>query len=277
MSTATYFASSKTTCPVCGCEIYREELRADHRRLIVDEFTSELRYTYKSTEEFGMVSPLLYPITVCPKCFYAAFKGDFDKPKKEHINAIARQQNTRHVQLKKIIPDANFNNERRLAEGVASYYYAMLCYECVSDDFSPIFKQALCALRAAWLLSDLDTTDPNSNWSLLMRVFYRKARFLYALTLEQEETKNKTLPDDFPLGPDAYKDFGFEGVLYITSILELNWGPRGDPIVREQRLQDAKKRLSQIFGLGKSSKQKPSALLKYSQWLFNLINKEVAH
>ena len=270
-----YYASEKLSCPVCEQGFRREELHTGRGRLSVDKLTPELRHTYAPIEG-AVVTPAIYSITVCPRCLYAAFKTDFLRTFKPGLlETIHRRQNQRRESMESIAPGIDFSDERTLLGGVVSYYYAMQCYDGMPPESCPAFRQALCALRAAWLLGDLHRQQPGNNWDVLMRVFYRKARFLYKRSLDLEEREQAAIPDDLNLGPDTDKNYGFDGILYIASVLELNWGPRDIIKVRAKNLEVAKMRLSRIFGLGKISKLKPSVLLEHSQRVFALVNKEL--
>jgi uncharacterized protein (DUF2225 family) len=63
------------------------------------------------------------------------------------------------------------------------------------------------------------------------------------------------------LGPDIDKDYGYDGVLYLNGLLDLLYGPREDKEKRIKDLTTAKRYVAKIFGMGRASKKKPSALL----------------
>ena len=85
----TYFSKEELTCPICDSHFNGEEMRMGGGRLSAGELTDELRRRYQPTQKYGKVNPLLYPITVCPNCLYAA--DDFDYlsiPQKSFENTV---------------------------------------------------------------------------------------------------------------------------------------------------------------------------------------------
>ena len=73
----TYFSRTQTRCPICDTAFAREEMRTGRGRLIAGSLTDELRRNYEPSRKFGKVNPLLYPVTVCPSCYYGAYERDF--------------------------------------------------------------------------------------------------------------------------------------------------------------------------------------------------------
>jgi hypothetical protein len=76
-------------------------------------------------------------------------------------------------------------------------------------------------------------------------------------------------------GPDLDKNYGYDGLLYITGLLEYRYGPRGDKERRLKSLENAKRIVSKLFGTGKASKNKPSAILDKARELYDEMNKEI--
>jgi len=75
------------------------------------------------------------------------------------------------------------------------------------------------------------------------------------------------------LGPDTDKNWGYEGVLYITAVLTLKVGSKEtDPQKRMENLEKCKRYLSRLFGSGKTSKSKPGELLDKTKDIYNKIN-----
>ncbi len=73
----TFFEKKQTVCPVCDGKFYREDLLSGGGRLIASDLTPELRRLYEPSRKFGEVSPLVYPVTVCPTCYFSSFAADF--------------------------------------------------------------------------------------------------------------------------------------------------------------------------------------------------------
>jgi hypothetical protein len=274
-STLTFFSKKPTVCPVCETTFYREELRTGRGRLIAGELTHELRRQYEPSQKYGQVYPLIYPVTVCPNCYYAAYQQDFLQLPDEARGKLDEDRTRRLESSHEIFGDLDYTQPRDLPEGVASYFFAVMCYEFFPAEFSPTFKQGLSSLRAAWLCNDLHRRSPQENWDYLAQVFYRKARFFYEYSVELEQSGEEALPQNFPLGPDLDKNYGYDGVLYLVGLLDYRYGSRQDPEQRKMALQRAKRTVAKIFGMGKASKNKPAAILDNSREVYQQIANEL--
>jgi hypothetical protein len=73
----TFFEKKQTACPVCDSKFFQEDLLSGGGRLIAGDLTKELRRRYEGSRKYGEVRPLLYAVTVCPVCYFAAFPQDF--------------------------------------------------------------------------------------------------------------------------------------------------------------------------------------------------------
>lgn len=268
-----FYAKEATRCPVCDASFKREELFSG--RVNADELTDELHRTYKPLHAFGEVYPLIYEIEVCPSCFTAAFRPDF-MPMATKLAPVLRERIEHRVdEVQKIFSGLDYQGQRGLLEGAASYYLAMMCYEHAGKDFSPTIKSALAALRAAWLCGDLHKKSPNENWDYVAGLFYRKARFYYRVALEREQSGKEPYSSARNLGPDTDKNYGHEGVLYMSAILELKYGPREDHEARLRRLAESKIAVARMFGLGKKTKSKPGPLLDKARELYDRLKLEL--
>jgi uncharacterized protein len=274
-ASVTFFTKNPIVCPICEEKFYREEMRTGRGRMIAGKLTEELRRTYEPSKKFGEVFPLIYIVTVCPACLYAAYPADFSELKEPQKERLIEDTPKRTETIGKVFPRLNFNESRTLEEGVASYYLAMSCYDGRSKDISPTFKQGLSSLRAAWLCGDLHRQYPSENYEYLARVFYRKARFFYTLAVEKEQNGHEALSGTAHLGPDQDKNYGYDGVLYLTGYLEYQYGPRTDPQKRRQSLERAKRTVAKIFGMGRASKDKPAAILDNAREVYEKIAHEL--
>lgn len=275
MSDLTYFSKTPIECPVCETKFYREELRTGRGRLNAGELTKELRRTYLPSQKYGEVYPLIYPVTVCPGCYYAAYHPDFLELPEESFDAIRAEEHKRISNVQRLFETVDFTAPRRLQEGCASYYLATTSYEHFGRAVSPVFKQGLSCLRAAWLCNDLHRKRPNDNFDYLAKVFYRKARFFYTYAVELEQKGQQTMSAARHLGPDLDKNYGYDGVLYLTGLLEFRHGPSSDPEKRVQALGRAKRTVARIFGMGRASKDKPAAILDNAREVYEEITKEL--
>jgi Uncharacterized protein conserved in bacteria len=269
----TYTSKEPIACPVCEASFNREELFSG--RVNAGDLTDELHRTYIPTHNYGEVHPLVYELTVCPACWYSAYKGDFSalSPK---VAAILKEETPKRIEAsQRVFGPADFSSPRGLMEGAASYYLAMLCYEHCTKEASPAIKQGLSALRAAWLCGYLDKKHSGENYAYAARVFYGKARFLYRLAVELEQKGKEQLTTVKWLGPDTDKNYGFEGVLYLSAILELKYGPRDDEAKRMELLDGSKRTIAKMFGIGRKSKSKPGPLVDKVRDLYEQLKKEL--
>ncbi|WP_319477137.1 DUF2225 domain-containing protein [Marispirochaeta aestuarii] len=272
MNKTSFFSKKPISCPVCGSSFHREEMLTGSGRLIAGNLTEELRRLYEVNKKFGEVNPLVYPITVCPSCFFAAYPADFSDVPVESVPELKKNSEKRVAVIRPIFPELEFREPRSLKEGVAAYYFALMCYDYFPKFTAPTIKQGLSSLRAAWLCNDLHTAMPNENYDYMARLFYRKARFFYTLAVEYESDGTESLGNAGNLGPDLDKNYGYDGVLYLASYLEYMYGPQEDPEKREKSLHLAKRIVARIFGMGKATKSKPEAILNCSRDLFDSIN-----
>lgn len=268
-------AKQKTQCPVCGQEFQREELLSGGGRMNAGELTKELHRQYLPTERYGYVYPMIYPVTVCPRCYFAAYGKDFENPGKDSIGPLKDDQPNRIQQCRDLLPQMDFDEDRGLEQGVASYLLAMLSYEHMKADHFPTFRQGLSALRAAWLCMEAHKRNGKDNWDYLAQVFYRKAAFFYAQTVEKDQNGKETSSQLSQFGPDVDQNYGFDGVIYLAALLEFSYGQRNNPEVRGETLKRARSTVSRIVGMGKSSKSKPGVLLDHSRDLHKDIKDEL--
>jgi hypothetical protein len=271
----TFFSKNHIVCPVCESKFYREDLLSGGGRLIAGSLTDELRRQYEPSKKFGEVFPLVYPLTVCPECYFSAWPADFSSLTQEEINRLVNDTERRHKQAAMISETLNFSENRTLAEGICSYYMAMLSCEFFGKDKVPVFKQGLAALRAAWLCNSMHAKFPADNWDYLAQVFYRKAAYFYNRTIELEQEGQQSLDPHFNPGPDVDNNFGYDGILYLTAMLEFKYGAREEAERRKKSLLAAKTIISKIFGMGKASKDKPTVILENTKILYERINKEL--
>ena len=151
----------------------------------------------------------------------------------------------------------------------------MASYDHFPKYYLPTFKRGLCALRSAWLFNDLHRKFPSENYEYLSQLFYRKAAFYYKLTLEKDQKGEEALKPKMNYGPDTDKNYGYDGILYISGILEYKYGPKKDPEKRKKSLEDVRRMFSKLFGIGKASKDKPSTILDKAKDLYFKIGQEL--
>lgn len=274
-SKVSFFSKTPVQCPVCDTGVYREELRTGGGRLIAGDLTPELRRKYEPSKKYGSVYPLIYPVMVCPNCYYSVFQKDFDFPEGELAGKLKDDSERRKTSISKVFDYLEFDEPRNLKEGIASYFFAMMCYDHFPPDKSPTIRRGLCALRAAWLSLDLHRAFPGDNYDYLGNIFYRKARFYYTLAVEYEQNGKEGMAAAGALGPDLDKNYGYDGVLYLAAYLEYTHGPQDDPEARKKALENAKRTVARIFGMGRASKNKPVVILESAKELHAKIGEEV--
>jgi uncharacterized protein (DUF2225 family) len=270
-----FLSRKEYTCPVCNATFHKEELLSGGGRLIAGSLTDELHRIYEPSLKYGEVYPLAYQAAVCPECWFASMDGDFaDLPEKSRA-LVWNHRERRVADTELIFPGIDFHKPRGLAEGAASQYLVIRCYEYYGKDFSPTIKQGLAALRAAWLLDDMDKKNPNQHYDWLALLFRRKAQYLYNEAISREQGGKETLSGMKAFGPDTDKNYAYEGVLYLCAYLRCKYGPSSDPEQRKVSLEDARRTIAKIFGMGKSSKGKPGPFMDNARKIYDAINKEL--
>lgn len=269
----TFIAKESTTCPVCGASFKREELFSG--RVNAGDLTDELHRTYIPMQAFGAVRPLVYEVTVCPSCWFAAYKPDFAGLPRRYADPLKDATSARIDGAQRVYGPLDFNEPRGLIEGAASYYLAMICYDGLPKEYTPAIKQGISSLRSAWLCNELERERPGENFGLAAGAFYQKARFLYRLAVELDQKGKEQLSSAKWLGPDTDKNYGYEGVLYLSAVLELEYGPREDAVKRVASLDDSKRTLAKMFGLGKKSRSKPGPLVDKVRDLYDKLKAEL--
>jgi uncharacterized protein (DUF2225 family) len=271
----TFFEKKQTVCPVCNAKFFREDLLSGGGRLIAGNLTKELRRLYDPSKKFGEVRPLLYPIVVCPVCYFSTFPQDFTAMPESRLKKAEVNSDERRESISQIFPQLDFTSPRTLREGVASYYFAVMCYDFFDKRANPTYKAGLAALRAAWLLGDLHQIEPGENWDHLSLLFYRKATFYYRLALEREGSGQEPFDAQLAFGPDLDKNYGYYGVIYLTAYLDFCYGGRSDSEGRVAALQYDRRMMAKIFGVGKSSKNRPAAILDNAKEVYEQMGVEL--
>lgn len=269
-----FYSKQKVHCNVCNKDFQKEEMLSGGGRMIAGNLTDELRRNFEPSIKYGPVYPLLYSVGACPNCHTSLFWNDIPLLQ-DHgvIRSLLDDESKRRKSVESIFPHYNLQHERTLYDGAAAYYLALLTYEKLPKQFSPTIKKAQICLRLAWLCGDLENTCPNRNFAYIQKRFYQKAMFFYQEALEFETTKVESIAGISNFGPDIDKNYGYDGVIYLCGLLEYKYGQSTNFQERLKKLEDYKRAIARIFGLGKSSKAKPGPLLEHSRNLYdNLTN-----
>jgi uncharacterized protein (DUF2225 family) len=262
-----------TKCPICKNEFHREELLSGGGRLIVGNLTDELRRMYEKNDKFGVIYPMAYVLTVCPRCLYTAYPKDFEKVDSDEIERIRDKSQARVNTLKKFFGNVSFESDRNLVLGAASYMLSVDVYHLRNKTCAPTFKKAMSSIRAAWLTSDLASQFPDKPFKKISFFFYKKAYQFYDLSLEFAQNGKEPMDSVGNMGPDTDKNWGYDGMLYMYAILTVKIGAR-EPDLKKRidNFEHTKRYLSRIFGMGKSSKDKPSLILDMTRDLYDKMN-----
>ena len=265
-----YWSKNRCHCPVCQNNFEREEMLSGSGRMSAGELTDELHRVFEPSAKYGQIYPVIYSIGACPKCHTALFWSDFEEIQDNNsLNALLADSKNRKEIVNNMFPYYELTRERNLLDGAAMYYLALLSYEKVDLSYAPTMKRAIISLRLAWICRDLQKIVPEHNYDYAAEVFYRKAQFFYEQTLINETQRIETIAKITNFGPDIDKNYGYDGVIYLNSLLEYKYGQKEDMQMRYKKLDANKRSIARIFGLGKSSKSKPGPLLEKSRDLYD--------
>ena len=272
----TFLSKREYFCPLCDTMFHKEELYSGGGRLNAGPLTKELRQLYIPTAKYGEIFPVVYHALVCPDCWFASMENDFSNvpANKKEIAINDRENRMKDAAL--IFPNLDFHENRTLMEGAASQYLVLRCYDYYNKDASPTIKQGLASLRCAWLLDELHKKFPEQNYDWVATLFRKKAEFLYNEALAREQSGKETLSGIKDLGPDTVRGPGYEGMLYLCAYLRYNFGTSQNAEERKTALEDARRTISKLFGMGKASKDKPGAFLELARSLYDTINQDLA-
>ena len=272
-----FWSKEKVQCPVCQKMFDKEEMLSGSGRMNAGELTDELHRNFIPTERYGEIFPIIYKIGACPSCHTALFWDDFHIiDDKNSLDSLLNTSSERKAAVELIFPHYDLKHQRTLFDGAAMHYLALQCYTHIDPKYTPTAKCAILSLRLAWLCKDLNRLVPNHNYDYVAEVFYRKALFFYQQTLIKETTGEESVGTIANLGPDIDKNYGYDGIIYLCGLLEYKYGQRDDMALRGKKLDEYKRSIARIFGLGKSSKNKPSALLEHARALYEQLTKELS-
>jgi hypothetical protein len=271
----TFQSKEEYTCPICETAFNREELLSGSGRLIAGKLTDELHRHYEPSAKYGEVYPLIYQATVCPECWFASMDKDFSDFPKASLSMAQKDKDGRIADTQQIFPDCDFRRSRDIFSGTASLYLVLRCYEYFTKEYSPTIKQGIAALRTGWMLEELHRKYPGQHYDWLTLLFKKKANFLYTDAIRREQEGKENLSGLKVFGPDTDKNYGYEGTLYLTALLKFKYSFLENPALRAPALAEAKRIIAKIFGVGKSSKNKPGPLLEHARNLYENIGKEL--
>jgi uncharacterized protein len=271
---ASFRAKENTQCPICKENHQKEQMFQGGGRLIAGKLTKELRRLYEKNKKFGRINPNDYVMTVCPKCFYAAFPKDWGVSN-EDMGKLKMATNDRKASLERILGPLDFYQDRTLVTGAASFLLAIDCYQLRNVSIAPTPKKAVAAMKAAWYFDDLHSEFPNLSYDKVRDLLYQKATKWYLSTLELMQSGHEPVDNAAGiLGPDTDQNWGFDGVIYLNAFLTLKYREQmaSTPEAQKELLVKAKRILAKLYGSGKSSKSKPSAILELARESYDELN-----
>jgi uncharacterized protein len=271
----TFFSKNAIQCPVCMSKFHREEMHTGGGRLSAGKLKDDLRRMYEPSKKYGELTPLIYVIVTCPSCYYSTMPEDFNQPTEPAKKALEESTAERRKAAFLIFDRIDFSQARELKEGIASYLFALMSYDQFEKRFSPTIKRGICSLRAAWLCDDMHRKFPGENFDNVAQIFYKKARFYYTLAIEREQRGEELLSGVKNMGPDIDKNYGYEGLLYLSGLLEYIYGPKKEVKKRMELLVMIKRTISKIHGVGRASKDKPSTILEKAKTLYDKVGEEI--
>jgi uncharacterized protein len=262
-----------TKCPICGYEFFQEKMLTGGGRLIAGKLTDELRRLYEENKKVGKIYPLAYYMMVCPRCLFTAAPGDFNNVHPDDVCKIRAASQTRIDTVKKFFGPLSFESDRSLAHAAASFMLAVDIYSLRDKKVAPTFKRAISSIRAAWLFDDLSKEKPQGPYKKISDFFYAKSYVFYGSVLDLLTSGAEPVEAAGNLGPDMDKNWGYEGILYLYSTLTVKLGSKEPDIKKRiENFEKTKRMLSKVFGSGKSSKDKPGALIDMTRDQYDKIN-----
>ncbi|MDR1840220.1 MAG: DUF2225 domain-containing protein [Treponema sp.] len=271
----TFQSKKEYECPACKVEFRKEELLSGGGRLIAGKLTEELHRLYEPSAKYGELFPLVYNSIVCPECWFSSTEPDFSLLPPENVKKVLNDREKRIKETELVFPNIDFSENRTLMEGAASQYLTLRCYDYYNKQTSPTIKQGIASLRCAWLLDELNKKYPEQHYDWLGTLFRKKAQYLYNEALAREQSGKETLSGLKIFGPDTDKNYSYEGMLYICAYLRFKYGPAHNAEERKFSLEDARRTIAKLFGMGKASKDKPGAFLELARKLYDTLNGEL--
>ena len=270
-----FMSKKEYSCPACGASFHKEELLSGGGRLIAGALTMELHRLFEPSAKYGEVYPLVYHAVVCPECWFASQEADFPNLPEARRGDALKDRDRRKSDTRLIFPDTDFSQPRTLVEGAASQYLVLRCYDFYGKTTSPTIKQGLAAIRTAWLLDDLDRKLPGQHYDWLATLFRKKAEYFYFEALTREQNGKEPMSGLKSFGPDLDKNYSYEGMLYMCAYLRYKYGPSHNDEERKASLEDARRTIAKLFGMGRKSKDKPGAFLELARKVYDTINAEL--
>ncbi|MBI4180068.1 DUF2225 domain-containing protein [bacterium] len=209
----------ETACPVCGSKFQSENIRQNKlMQVTVDE---------DFHPHFEPLSPLYYSVVVCPDCYYAERRQNFEELKGKTLGAVKAGGGS----LRQLGAGFNFRSIRNFALSIKSFELGALTAQIKSEPSDVIGGMFL---RAAW-------TCRESGDESLENVYLRKTLEYYEKAYMNEATEFGQLGTcgfQYMMG-EIYRRLGnLEKALelYMRSVAnkEIRQKPQVERLAREQ-------------------------------------------
>ncbi len=274
-SSFTFFSKTPMECPLCQSEFYREDLKSGGGRLIAGKLTHDLRRLYEDNKKFGVIIPMIYSISVCPECYYAALYEDFYSLGKSREKLI-EHQSTRENLVQQLCPGINYHKVRNIEHGLMSYLLAIDCYKLMDKRQSPTLKRGILSLRVSWLASDMAKHYDKPVFASMKQIFYRKAAKYYGLALGYSQNGTEPFDGTKHIGPDTDKNWGYDGLLYLAGLLNYKLAESDKNIERKGKTYIKVRRImGKLYGRGQASKDKPTVILNNAKDIYDDLRKSI--
>lgn len=274
-----FFTKDLVKCPCCENPTSKEEMLTGRGRLSAKELTLELRRLYAPLPELGIVTPLMYSLITCPKCYCSLLPADFGAKNfpPEASQKLMQGIEKRFTAVKKIFQkDIDFTKPKDLTGAAASYYLAIASYGSLPAKFSPTIKSSMLYIRFYWLLSDLEKTSSKDSpdYKTMRTKLLPQINQYFQLAKEKMNSRQEEFPAFF--GPDTDRNNNFEGFIYLCSYFQFQISLlENNPINLEKDCLKIKQDLSKIFGFGKISKSRPAAILEIVRTLYDQVDNQL--
>lgn len=270
-----FFDKQETICPVCEHAFRIERLMFGGGRMNAGQLFTDLRREWIPSKKYGEIFPLIYDVVTCPNCWFSALAADFLKVDPRAVPKLQESTDQRKAFIENLFTELNFTLPKGLREGAAGYLLGLHSYQNWGSNFAPSLRSALCCLRASWTFQDLHKKFPQENYDYLSLIMKHKASFFYNRLIDNESSGKESVAGVSFFGPDTDYNWGFDGVIYLSSFFEYTLGDATNVTDRKRRLERSRVVLARLVGLGKSSKSKPSALLEMAKDLYHKIGDEL--
>ena len=228
--------------------------------------------------DFGEVHPLVYDVTVCPSCFYAALRSDFSAVPQKTLATLEAETAARVSPG----PERLSRVWTSRAPGVSWRERPATTWRFSATSVFPRTflrpSRAPCAACAPRGCAAISTRRrPNENFDYLALVFYRKARVLYRGAIDREQSGKEPIGAAKWMGPGHGQELRVSKASFTCRGCWSSSTATGEirDLPGEPSWTSRKRTIAKMFGLGKRSKAKPGPLLDKARDLYERLKAEL--